>query len=101
MEADLRAAQEQVRQLQAQNRQQAAVIEQMNLGGVPIPTASAAELDWFSIQQKHKLALRMLSHASQEATAGLELLMKNAPVLNDVALLLRDINRISDDRSRS
>jgi multidrug resistance efflux pump len=100
MEAELRALQEQVRQLQAQTRQQAAVIEQMNMGGIPIPSAAPSDLDWFTVQQKHKMAMRMLSQASQEANTGLELLIKNAPVLNEVALLLRDLGRISDDRSR-
>ena len=90
---------EQVAHLQAQNRQQAAIIQQMNLGGVPIPNSAPAELDWFSVHEKHQLAMRMLSQASQEAHTGLELLTKNAPVLAEVLSLLKDVGKISDERS--
>ena len=91
---------EQLGLLQAQTRQQAAIISQMNLGGVPIPTASPAELDWYTVHEKHLMAIRMLTQASQEAKTGLELLLKNAPIIQDVTLLLKDAAKVSDDRSK-
>lgn len=100
LERDLHAAQEQVRQLQAQTRQQAAIITQMNHGGVPIPTATPSELDWHTVNEKHKIAIQLLTQASQEAKTGLDLILKNAPVLSEVALMLRDLGRISEDRAR-
>lgn len=99
MEKELTSTKEQLAQSQAQNRQQAAIIQQMNMGGVPIPNASPADLDWYSIQEKHQIAMRMLSQASQEAHKGLELLTKNAPVLVEVLSLLKDAGKISEDRS--
>lgn len=101
LEKELTAAREQMAQLHVQNRQQAAIIQQMNLGGVPIPNTSPTELDWYSIQEKHQLAMRMLSQASQEARAGLELLTKNAPVLVEVLSILKDVGKVSDERAQS
>lgn len=99
LEKELAALKEQLAHSQAQNRQQAAIIQQMNHGGVPIPNASPADLDWYSVHEKHQLAMRMLSQASQEAHTGLELLTKNAPVLVEVLSLLRDVGKISDERA--
>lgn len=87
-------------QLQAQTRQQAALISQMNLGGIPIPTASPSELDWYTVHEKHQMALRMLTQASQEAKTGIELLLKNAPILQEVTLLLKDSGKISEERGK-
>lgn len=87
-------------QLQAQTRQQAAIIEQMNRGGVPIPTATPTDLDWFAVHEKHQIAVRMLAQASQDAKTGLDLLLKNAPVLTELALLLKDVGRVSESNSR-
>lgn len=100
LEKELSAMRDQVAQLQTQNRQQAAIISQMNLGGIPIPNIAPAELDWHTVQEKHQLAVRMLTQASQEAQTGLELLTKNVPVLADLASLLKDLGKISDERTR-
>lgn len=100
LEVECARAKEQVRQLQAQTRQQAAIIQQMNLGGIPIPTATSAELDWYTVHEKHQLAIRMLTQATQEAKAGLDLILKNGQALTEVAILLKDISKVSEERSR-
>jgi hypothetical protein len=99
LEKESSALIEQVAQLQAQNRQQAALIAQMNHSGIPIPTTSAADLDWYTIQEKHKTASRLLLQASQEAKSGIDLLLKNAPVLAEVAQMLKDLGRISEEKT--
>ena len=100
VEKELVTVKEQLSQLQAQNRQQAQIITQMNLGGVPIPAGSAEDIDWQIVQEKHQIAARLLSQASQEAKSGIDLLLKNAPVLAEVAQMLKDIGRITEERTR-
>jgi hypothetical protein len=55
--------------------------------------ASPNDVSWHAIKEKSSLAMQILQKTAHEAKTGIDLLLRNAHVFNQVAQLLKDVDR--------
>jgi hypothetical protein len=52
-------------------------------------------IEWMAVKEKSAYAMGLLKKTAMEAQTGLDLLMRNANVFTDLAMMIKDMERIA------
>lgn len=57
---------------------------------------SEDEMDWKSIKEKNEYVANLLKSVSIEAKSGIDLILKNVSKINEISMILKSIDRVSE-----